>query len=62
MSNFVILLSLNIVMQVLGIDAWDLLDSHTEEGLVEALLWVWYLWSRRDSSSTPEVVYYLEVE
>lgn len=61
MSNFIILFSLNVVMQVLGIDAWDLLDSHTEEGLVEALLWVWYLWSRRNISSTPvEVVYYLE--
>jgi hypothetical protein len=60
MKQFIIQVSLELTMQVLGIDAWDLLDSTTTDGLVEAIWWLLFL-CRGVKSSTLEVVeYYLE--
>lgn len=64
MKQFMIQLSLDLIMQVLGVDPWDLYDANTIDAAIEAGLWLWYLLnlSRGNNLSTPEVVYYLEVE
>lgn len=60
MKQFIIQVSLELFMQVLGIDAWDLLDSTTTDGLVEAICWLLFL-CRGVNTSTSEVVeYYLK--
>ena len=43
MKQFIIQVSLELSMQVLGIDAWDLVDSSTTDGLVEAICWLLFL-------------------
>jgi len=64
MKQFMIQLSLDLIMQVLGVDPWDLYDVTTIDAAIEAALWWWYLLnlSRGNNLSTQEVVYYLEVE
>jgi hypothetical protein len=60
MKQFIIQVSLELSMQVLGIDAWDLVDSSSVDGLVEAICWLLFL-CRGVNTSTQEVVeYYLE--
>ena len=43
MKRFIIQLSIDLSMQVLGVDAWDLLDGVTVDSLVEAIIWLLYL-------------------
>lgn len=61
MKQFIIQVSLEVSMQVLGIDAWDLLDSVTTDGLVEAICWLLFL-CKGVNIPTQQVVneYYLE--
>lgn len=60
MKQFIIQVSLELTMQVLGIDAWDLLDSCTTDGLVEAICWMLFLCKGVNTSTQEVVEYYLE--
>jgi len=39
MKQFMIQLSLDLIMQVLGVDPWDLYDVTTIDAAIEAALW-----------------------
>jgi hypothetical protein len=60
MKQFIIQVSLELSMQVLGIDAWDLVDSTTTDGLVEAICWLLFLCRSVNTPAQEVVEYYLE--
>lgn len=64
MKRFIIQLSIELSMQVLGVDAWDLLDGVTVDSLVEAIIWLFYLVNAirgsQSISNSKVVEYYLE--
>lgn len=64
MKRFIIQLSIELSMQVLGVDAWDLLDGVTVDSLVETIIWLLYLVEAirgsQSISNSKVVEYYLE--